>query len=185
MSPAVSRALALLLLALVLGALGAATIVPAWKVYREDAVRIEEYNEQVNRFSGIAARLPKLEKTLGRYLELWKAHQGLMPQSSAALAGASLQERLKTLVTHNGGELNSTRVLTTGETEGFPVVSLSARMRLSNAALHRILHALEGGIPHLLIENIHVASLSGEKSAELDVSITLSGLMRPGISHDP
>ena len=125
----------------------------------------------------IAAGLASFEQELQQYRDLIARNEGLITQSSPSIAGANLQERLKKLVAQSGGDLNSTRVLSAGELEGFATISVNARMRLSNDSLRQILYDLEAGIPHLLVESIHIAGLGARANDNLDVTMTISGLM--------
>jgi hypothetical protein len=110
--------------------------------------------------------------------------QHFFQAETAALAGATLQNDLRTLIETEGGVLTSTAFRQTQEQPG-PVtpVSVNVRLHCSVEALLRILHGLEGRQPVLFVENVVVQSHHRPEAHlrfptdELDVEFDVTGYL--------
>ncbi len=104
--------------------------------------------------------------------------------STPALAGAELQQKIKTMVEATGGQLLSTQlVLPSGEEARVPKVSVKVRMIGDTADLLKTLYAVESSRPILFVEDVAVRSARkrpSELSEMLNINLTVVGYMHQG-----
>jgi general secretion pathway protein M len=123
----------------------------------------KEYRETV---ADLRFRLQHLQKVadgkgpLTQRLESIKAlaqkNEAFLPTSTAALASADLQSRIKQAVSEAGGELSSTQVIPERNEENAVRVGVKIRMTGSTQVLRQVLHTFESGKPYLFIENLNI-----------------------------
>jgi hypothetical protein len=191
---------------LLLPVLGAALVYaviadPALSYYRDleaqlDAKRLDAKRNLTDRYRRLIAQR---EAFKGEPQKLERA-QGLQELFYAAAdanaAAALLQQRLSGIVTANGGQIRLARVETRSKAEGLDRFSVALTFAVSTIGLSKILYAVEGQRPALLVDsliirggpalarlqNASVASAPGAVAAEepvLEVSVTISGFLAP------
>ena len=187
LSPMASRLLALVLLLGVIAMVGVGVIQPLWHMFQDDRTAIAEHEKNIARFRIIAATFEPLLARLEELERQQAASPNFLAQASPSLAAAALQERVKSTVESTGGDLTSTALLSPLPIGTYTQVTIRVRMSVQNDALQQILHALESGVPHLLVDNLSVVARAlrlsrGNRAGEppLDVRFELSGIMYSG-----
>lgn len=109
--------------------------------------------------------------------------QQVYQAETAALAGAQLQNELRTLIEAEGGMLLSSGFRQSSEPLPLTPVSVSVRMQSSTESLLHILRSLEGRDPALFVDNLVVQSRARpgrpirEAREELDVEFDVTGYL--------
>ena len=107
-----------------------------------------------------AKQVLSLREPLNQRLESIKAlnrsNETLLPTTTAALASADLQTRIKQVVSEAGGELSSTQVIAEKNEENVVRVGVKVRINGSTPILRDVLHKFESGKPALFIDNLNV-----------------------------
>ena len=119
LSPAQSRAAALMLLLAVLAAAVAFGVSPLWRTYSANREAIDEHRTLIERFSRLADEHTSLEAQRRALEHTAPVDRFLIDAASATLAAAQLQESLKEIVENSGGRLTSTQVLGAQPQGGF------------------------------------------------------------------
>jgi general secretion pathway protein M len=102
---------------------------------------------------------------------------------TAALAGAQLQNELRTLIESEGGMLLSSAFRQSSEPLPLTPVSVSVRMQSSTESLLRILRSLEGRQPALFVDNLVIQGRNRpgrpikDAREELDVEFDVTGYL--------
>lgn len=142
---------------------------------------------KLKRYERILARkdavFDSVEKLTAQYQE-----QGYFyTQSTEALASAALQGTIKTTIANAGGQLTSTQILPSKNTEGFVRVAIKVRMSGDMNVLRSVLYQLESAKPLLMIEQLDIRPVRGsrnrqtrkiEPSSELNVNFQVLGFMK-------
>ena len=84
------------------------------------------------------------------------AFPSLLKAPRPALAVAAIQTRLKKAMQGTGAQLLSAKPLKPREQDGFLLVTLDASIRVTNNGMQKILRALEGDHPRLVIELLNI-----------------------------
>ena len=186
LSSAVSRMLALALLLAVGALVYRVAVSPIWQSYLATRDAVAEREAHIARLLGIAARGESLSGQLEALRDQDASRAYLLPGSSATLAAAALQERIKLLLERRGGQLTSTQVLQLepGQ-EGLDRVVVRVHLTLGTPALQRTLHEFESRPPLLIIDELTVIARGGrdvlargDHPLDLDVQFRVSGWMR-------
>ncbi|HEY1723149.1 MAG TPA: type II secretion system protein GspM [Magnetospirillaceae bacterium] len=185
MSLPVRRAIALALPLVLVMAAYSAIVKPVLHSVAADRADRAELTDALNRYQQRAERLSALEKEITALPQGGAQAEGYLPGDSEALAGAALQERLKTLVAQWHGQLTSIQLMP-AKAEG-KALRLAARGEITlntNALLH-VLYAIESQTPYLFVDTltIHAMAPSGraaqaEADVPLSVQFDVSGYMR-------
>ncbi len=170
-----SRALALLLLLVPLGAIVAAIWLPLRHVAWQDG----ELQRLDRHISALEDRMVVRERLLAERHLLEQAVEGdgtVLEGTSPSLAAASLQGVLTQLVRFDSGSVGSAQVLEPKDIEGFTEVGVRLQMQVGMTALRHILYTIETGTPVMLIRALAIDA--GEpggqpKDADPQVSATL------------
>lgn len=181
----VSRALALALLAGLVGLAGVTVVKPLAERWTELRDRRAETAEMLARFRTVAAQRDaqaREHETARRTI----ASAGLyLEAESQALAGARMGETLRRIAERHGGELRSVRVLD-GQDPGH--VALHAAMNGDWAAIFPVLHAIETSDPYFLLRAFSISARSG-RSAEpggedrtIEIEFEMHGYLPPEIT---
>jgi general secretion pathway protein M len=152
-----SRMLAVgLLVLLVALALGILLSPLAWLYNRYDKILVQA-SDQLVRFQRVAATKPQVEARLAA-VKAKDVRSGFLKSSAPALAASEVQDRAKTLVEANGGRLNAIQILPHKDEGRYRQVGVNIQLSANMPALRRILHALEGERPYLLVDNLTIRS---------------------------
>ena len=154
-------ALALLLLPFLL--LYLSLVDPYLQLLAEKKERIADLNFQLERLHRTAAQERHWIKLLKSLEKSQSRNQHYLSGTTPALASAELQEQLKEIISHAGGEITSTQELTTKPEESFTKVSVRIRFSADTPALLEILHGIEANQPLLLIESLNIRPRRGRR----------------------
>ena len=184
-----SRALALLILLLLVSLVGAAVVVPLVTVNRHFGVEIEGMESRLEILQRSASIGDSLKAEFERLNRSQATDVHYLKSSSDTLAAAELQQILRRAITPKGGELISTQSLSSKQEEGATRVTLKVRMKGQLEAVVAVFYTLETGKPFLFLDNISFRSKPTRRSRtvqngvaeppqELDVNFELSGYVR-------
>ncbi|HZP67685.1 MAG TPA: type II secretion system protein GspM, partial [Rudaea sp.] len=102
------RALAVLILALVIAAALAAIVVPVVLMHRHYDVAIADFKDRLQRYQRIAAQAPEYRKALDAIRER-DTRKFVLKNTAPNLAGAELQEIVRAAVEGNGGRITTSQ----------------------------------------------------------------------------
>ena len=154
LSPAVSRLLALALLAA--AALGAwvGIVEPIEARFAEHDRTIEQSRDLLSRHMRIALERQQLEAQLSALRETQSTTGRLIEGDSVELSAAGVQNWLKALTEANDAELKSTQILPTEDGETFRKVAVRVTMMADTEAAQAVFHALETATPYLFLDRL-------------------------------
>ena len=157
-TPWLSRAAALLLLAVVLAVAYVWIVEPIAAAYANTEAAIADTRDLVERYDRLAAARTSLEAQLAAIEQKPDTAAYYLSGATDALAAASLQARVTALVEGSGATLLSIQTLTSTEDGGLRRVAIRLQMTAEIAPLVRVLHGLESGIPLLFVDNLELQS---------------------------
>lgn len=147
-------AVALLILLLVL--MYFAVISPLLGLGKEYRETVADLRFRLQHLQKVADGKGPLTQRLDSIKALAQKNEAFLPTSTAALASADLQSRIKQAVSEAGGELSSTQVIPERNEENAVRVGVKIRMTGSTQVLRQVLHTFESGKPYLFIENLNI-----------------------------
>ena len=153
--PAQARALALGLLVaaavLVLGVF----LAPVLMLHRHYDDAIESWTSRLETYRRVAAQAPELRLAL----DAMRAKDGrrfFLRNTAPNLAGAELQELVKSAIEGGGGRITTSQSPAPREDGAFRQVVASVQFFATVPNLQRILHAIETREPYLVVENVTI-----------------------------
>ena len=176
------RALAVVLLVAAVFAVLAVLFVPLYLLHKHYDDKIAEFSDRIERYRRIAAQAPEYRKAL----DTMRAKDGrrfFLKNTAPNLAGAELQEQVRTAIESNGGRITTSQNQGPKEDGRFRQITVSVQFFASSPALQKILYTLESQPPYLSVENITVRPLNafrGFKPAigqepEVNVQLDVAG----------
>ena len=140
--------------------------------------------EALNESRAALGRLDRqLQRSSGRQDLSSEAVNGppFLSGKTITIAGATLQERVKSAVKKAGGNVLSSRVDLQGphSAEGF--IGLTESLEIDQASLQPLLYDLEAGMPYLFVENLAIQAPQAFGEAEgtpMRVLVVVSGQWR-------
>lgn len=184
--PGQQRAVAVLLLVLVVGALIAAVAVPVVLVHRHYDDSIADFRDRLQRYQRVAAQAPNYRNALDA-LRQRDAKRFLLKNTAPNLAGAELQEMVRAAIEGNGGRITTSQNQPAKDDGRFRQIGVNVQFFATTANLQKILFALESQQPYVLIENLSVRPINAfrgfrpqpgqepEVSVQLDVAAFSAG----------
>jgi hypothetical protein len=155
LKPAQARALALgLLVAAAVLVLGV-VLAPVLMLHRHYDDAIESWTTRLETYRRVAAQAPELRLAL----DAMRAKDGrrfFLRNTAPNLAGAELQELVKSAIEGGGGRITTSQSPAPREDGAFRQVVASVQFFATVPNLQRILHAIETREPYLVIENITI-----------------------------
>jgi general secretion pathway protein M len=183
-----SRALALALLGLLLLAGYAFVVAPVIAAYRDTGQAIQEAGELLQRYRALAGERLQLSEQLAELEERAAQAGGYLEGSTDALAAVELQDRVRRIIEHAGGQLQSTQILPASAIDATAAVRRAAlRIQLAIAikGLQSVLYELESGQPYLFVNELTVRQRRTrrrtnvpEEEPVLDVTFEVFGYVR-------
>ena len=155
LTPARSRALALALAVAAAALVLAAVLVPVLLLHRHYDEAIATHTDRLERYRRVAAQAPEFR----RGLDLMKdkdARRYYLRNSAPNLAGAELQEIVKSASESNGGRITTSQSPGPREDGGFRQIVTNVQFFVTVPNLQRALHALETREPVLVVETITI-----------------------------
>ena len=158
-SPALSRAMALLLLILVLAAawvLVTKPVIDQFASYKADIARSQRL---ITAFQARREDVGVLKRELDAMRRNPAGRAAYFSARNATLASAKLQSRIKALTRAAGAALTSSQVIARNDDKSeLERVTVRAHMVGSIEAVRSVFHALESGRPHVLIDNVTISA---------------------------
>ena len=135
--------------------------------------------KMLEKYVALVASRPELEKKLIQLGEQRKAADSkILAGNAPALAGASLQETVKSIITGRGGTISSERIEKPEDRGNFTVVTTSFDCLLPDIrSLNDILFSLETRTPYLAVREVDTRIRDIRDPRELMVKLTVSALM--------
>ena len=185
LKPWMSRSLAVGALVFLLLAAYAVLFMPIVDKYVNNRDRIQDLDDQLTHYRMLAAEEPAVRERLEAFKQRNQGSELYLKGETPTLAGAELQERVKSVVESSGGTLVSTQTLPEAEEEGLVRVSVKVRMRGDVEGVQRVIYGLETGRPLVFLENVLVRSRVVRRRgvvnvSELDISFDVTGYMHAG-----
>ena len=180
MTPGQSRAAAVLLLALCVGALAALVAVPTLALHRRYDDAIAARVDRLTREHRIMSMAPELERQL-RDVAQRNAGQYYLRNANSVLAAAEIQEVAKRQVDANACKLLSMGILPPKDESAVTKVGINVQLTCNLDSLEKVLYALETAKPYLFIDNLSIRSNAyaapnaAPVAPDLQVQFDLSG----------
>lgn len=181
-----SRALALGLLAIVLGAAWLGVARPLMGIYAGQQRELARTAELLDEFTRIVAERPALELQRQALADAEVAQHLTLAAESDGVAAAGLQRLVKAAVEQAGGQLQSTQVKAVRPDGGFRRVGLRVQMTGTVEALRQALLALEASQPLIYGEGLELRARQQSRSTvkgviedrTLEIRLDVYGLAR-------
>lgn len=158
-SPALSRAMALSLLVLVLAGAWVLLIKPVIDQRAFYKADIQRSQRLIAAFESRREDVGVLKHQLGAMRRNPTGRAAYFSARNATLAAAKLQSRIKALTRAAGAALTSSQVIARNDDKGdLERVTVRAHMVGSIEAVRSVFHALEAGQPHVLIDNVTISA---------------------------
>lgn len=201
LSPFLSRSLALLLLLAVLGGGWTLVVEPVIAARGAHQTAIARSHELIARYDRVGRHRDRLEKLLAGMRRRGRSTAGYLSGANHSLTAAALQDRIKRIVTGNGGTIRSSQALPPKDDQGRKRLPIRVQLSANVIALQKILHGFESGeagSPYLFLDDVNIRTQrarrarrrGGKKTAPiaasnrtLTVSVELYGYYRPGESQ--
>lgn len=185
----VSRFAAVGLLALVLLAAWSFVVVPLHATYQNTAASIEQSRNLLERYRLLAAQQEDLQRMVDESRQRAGASAAYLEGETEALAGAALQQQVRSLVEAVGGELRSTQTLPLEPAaDEAPAGRIGLRLQLAIdlEGLQALLYTLETAEPFLFLEDVTIRERrmrrrlrdEPERAPMLDVGFDVFGFVR-------
>jgi hypothetical protein len=176
------RALAIALLVAAIIVVLAVLFLPLYLLHKHYDDTIAEFSDRVDRYRRVAAQAPEYRKAL----DVMKNKDGrrfFLKNSAPNLAGAELQEQVRTAIESNGGRITTSQNQGPKDDGRFRQITVTVQFFASSPALQKILYALEAQPPYLSVESMTLRPLNafrGFKPApgqepEVNVQLDVAG----------
>jgi general secretion pathway protein M len=157
--PRQSRALALALLAVaVVLALGV-LLLPIVLLHKHYSDAIDSLTDRLARYRRVAAQAPEYRAALEAMNER-NARNFFLKNKAPNLAGAELQELVRSAIESNGGRITTSQNPAPKEDGRFKQITVNVQFFATTPNLQKILNALETQVPYLIVENITMRPLN-------------------------
>jgi general secretion pathway protein M len=157
---------------------------PIWWLHKRYDDKIEEYSDQLQRYSRVAILRPAIENSL-QNVEKLDPRKYYIKSNTPTLAAAELQDLLTRIIEGSQGRMVSSQALPNKDEKMMPgpaKVAISIQMNAPIVPLQLILHAIEDHTPSLFIEQLTVRANQGRGykptpgvQPEFSVQMTVSG----------
>jgi general secretion pathway protein M len=181
LNPSQRRALAVGLLVAALALVLAVLLVPVLLLHKHYDDAIETWTTRLATYRRVAAQAPALRSALDM-MRTKDARRFYLRNTAANLAGAELQELVKSTIEQNGGRITTSQSPAPRDDGGFRQIVANVQFFATTPNLQRILHGIETKEPLLVIDNITIrptnafrgykpaAGQEPEVNVQLDVS---------------
>jgi general secretion pathway protein M len=119
---------------------------------------IAESDDQLARYQGLIATLPRLQKELERGRSRRDVKAFYYEASTPAVAGSQMQSNLKRMINVAGAQLRSVRTLTVDAEGQHTKISIRAELRCTTEPLVDLVYDIERARPLLFIDRLSVRS---------------------------
>ena len=126
-----------------------------YRFYKEEQ---ETLSDQQQRLYQLQQQRPVMEARIAQLQQSSSLEDQLLAGSSPSVAGTELQQRLKSLVEEQKGNLLNTQFLPNSTTDsGFVRIGLRAQVQMDTNGLRALFYALESAKPWLFVENVQIS----------------------------
>ena len=159
LSPARQRALAVVLAVVAIVIVLSLVLVPLVLLHKHYDDTIAGLTERLERYRRVAAEAPEYRKSLEAMRER-DSRRFFLKNTAPNLAGAELQELVRTAIEGNGGRITTSQNQTPRDDGRFRQITVSVQFFATTPSLQKILYAIESGPPYLLVENMPLRPLN-------------------------
>ena len=159
LSPSRQRALAVSLLVLAIVAVLAIVLGPVAALHRHYDAAIADISDRLRRYERVAAQAPELRVALTA-MQQRDARRFFLRNTATNLAGAELQELVKSAIEGNGGRITTSQNTTPREDGRFREIGVNVQFFATTPALQKVLLAIESHEPYMIVENLTVRPLN-------------------------
>ncbi|WP_296062955.1 type II secretion system protein GspM [uncultured Amphritea sp.] len=152
------QGLALALLCILLLLVYLLLLHPYINSYREYGDRISSLEQQYEIYERLTQGAEQAEQELRALQRDRSTAEYYLPESKPALAAASLQQLLSSVIRQSGGQVVSTNIINLDDDSPLLKVGIQLHLKLEISELVPLLHRLESGTPLLLIESFSITA---------------------------
>ena len=149
------RALALGLLAVAVAVVLALLLAPVLLLHKHYDDAIDTWTTRLSTYRRVAAQAPTLRSALDA-MRTKDARRFYLRNTAPNLAGAELQELVKSAIEQGGGRITTSQSPAPRDDAGFRQIVANVQFFATTPNLQRILHALETKEPLLVIDNVTI-----------------------------
>lgn len=160
LTPAQRKALALLLLLIVIGLLIALVATPALMLHRNYDEAIESSTDKLIRYRRFSEQAPRIQEEIEKISAL-NAKKFFIKTSNPSLAASDIQDAVKQFIESRRGKLLSVQILPAKDEGKYRKISLTVNANVTHLALQQILYAIESRDPMLFIDNLSIRAGQG------------------------
>jgi len=178
LTPPQSRALALGLFVVAVAVVLALLLAPVLLLHKHYDDAIETWTPRVATYRRVAAQAPALRTALD-VMRTKDARRFFLRNTATNLAGAELQELVKSSIEQNGGRITTSQSPAPRDDAGFRQIVANVQFFATTPALQRVLAALESQQPYTVVDNLTVRPLNAFRGfkpaagAEPEVNVQL------------
>lgn len=159
LTPSQSRLVAVALALAALLALVAVIVVPIVLAHMHYNKSIADSADRLQRYRRIAAQAPEYRKALDAMRRM-DGRRFFLRNTAANLAGAELQEMVKSAIEANGGRITTSQNPSPREDGAMKQIVANVHFFATTPELAKILYAVETEQPYLVIDNLSVRPLN-------------------------
>ena len=153
------RALAVAMLVVAIVLLLSVLVLPVVLLHGHYDDTIDGLTGRLETYRRVAAQAPEYRKALDAVKEK-DGRRFFLKNTAANLAGAELQEQVRTAIESNGGRITTSQNQNPRDDGRFRVIGVTVQFFASTPALQKILLALESRPPYLVVENTTLRPLN-------------------------
>jgi general secretion pathway protein M len=155
LSPPQARALAIFVLVAAVALVLAILLAPVMMLHKHYDDAIETWTTRLSTYRRVAAQAPALRSALDA-MRTKDARRFYLRNTAPNLAGAELQELVKSTIEQAGGRITTSQSPAPREDGSFRQIVANVQFFATTPNLQRILHALETKEPLLVVDNITI-----------------------------
>jgi len=155
LTPPQARALAILVLVAAVALVLAILLAPVMMLHKHYDDAIETWTTRLSTYRRVAAQAPALRSALDA-MRTKDARRFYLRNTAPNLAGAELQELVKSTIEQAGGRITTSQSPAPREDGSFRQIVANVQFFATTPNLQRILHALETKEPLLVVDNITI-----------------------------
>lgn len=157
--PAQQRVLAVALLIVAVVLALSVVLLPLYFLHRHYDDTIAEVSDRLDRYRRVAAQAPEYRKALDAIREK-DGRRFFLKNTAPNLAGAELQESVRAAIEGNGGRITTSSNQGPRDEGRFKQIVVTVQFFATTPALQKILYAIEGQPPYLVVENMSIRPLN-------------------------
>jgi len=155
LTPPQARALAILVLVAAVALVLAILLAPVLMLHKHYDDAIETWTTRLSTYRRVAAQAPALRSALD-VMRTKDARRFYLRNTAPNLAGAELQELVKSTIEQAGGRITTSQSPAPRDDGGFRQIVANVQFFATTPNLQRILHALETKEPLLVVDTITI-----------------------------